>query len=219
MSSRTSLSYRRSRGIQRGSQRGYSLVELAIVLAIIAAIIVGALVGVQRIIANNRANATLSDVPRVSAALVGIATNSGSLAALDTTAAIKLGVFSPETIKTDPKTGQYVENPFGSRYYVRGAVDPVGTIPAGRSFVVRIDGVPLSMCGTLTSGLSTIARGIWVNTLGDSEGKVTVPADASLVKDPAKDTAVSLTNLASSCGSTGAADTGLRTVNVFFSAV
>lgn len=214
MTSRSLLSQVRRTQI---AQRGYSLVELSISLAIIAAVIVGSLVGVQRIMANNRANTVLSEVPRISAALLGMLGSSSntSMDGITTKEAAQLGVFNSESIVKDAQGAfQSVNNAFGGRYLVASAgfASGFGTA-ADRAVVIKITGVPGSMCGTVVSGLSTVANALWVDTSVVDAKIATKPLAAAIVKDFQPGSALKLGEVAKLCDGDG------KTINAYFPAM
>ncbi|UXH80279.1 type II secretion system protein [Roseateles amylovorans] len=189
-------------------QRGYSLVELSIALAIVSVVIVGSLIGVQRILANNRANALLADVPRINAALLGALSNSKGLPTLSTTQAAALGAFPESSVKWESGKAA-VTNSFGGNIFTLGVNAKIGEVEAGRGYVVRMTQIPSNMCATIANGLAPLARGIWVD---DTVAEAVVdgaPDDKIVVKAIQANSGIDLAKLVDNCQ----AGAGTRTIN------
>lgn len=195
-------------------QKGFSLIELSIALAIISVIIVGSLIGVQRILANNRANNLLAEVPRINAALVGAAVNSADFSGINTFRAAALGAFSPNTVKLDVGAGKAeVSNAFGGSIFIQGNAanfDNVGG--ADRGYIVVATGVPNDMCATVINGLAPLAQAMWVKEAPEDYDKVLASVPTKLVKGPQANSNVDLNNLSTECR-TGTSAT--RVINAF----
>lgn len=204
---------------QAARQQGYTLIELSIALAIISVIIVGSLFGVQRILANNRANNLLAEVPRINAALVGAAVNSGSLTGITTNQAAALGAFSPNTV-TRNGTTVTVSNAFGGGLFIQGnGADFDGVGGADRGYIVVAHGIPNDMCATVVNGLAPLAQAMWVEpapAAPPAAGAYDTPLNSldgrTMVKGPGPNVPVNLTTLADQC-SANAATT--RVINAF----
>jgi len=190
------------RALKAARQQGYTLIELSIALAIISVIIVGSLVGVQRILANNRANNLLAEIPRINAALVGAAVNSTSFAKITTTEAAALGAFSPSSVNYVNGAPE-VSNAFGGRLFVQGNEASFDGVKRG--YVVVATGVPVDMCATVVNGLAPLAQALWVDTATDAASfdtpLPTVPTP--LIKGPEQTATIELTTLAKECRPTG----------------
>ncbi len=202
----STLARKRSASIR---QRGYSLVELSIALAIVSVVIVGSLIGVQRILANNRANSLLADVPRINAALLGAISNSkGGLTTLTTSQSASLGAFAETAVTWDAnKTNATVSNAFGGNIYTLGVATDMGEVKAGRGYVVRMTQIPSDMCATVANGLVPLARGIWIDSVPDDAAPV-APDTSVTVKDLKANSSMALDKLVTNCQ---ASDT--RTIN------
>ncbi len=213
-------SFPRKFTVRAARQQGYTLIELSIALAIISVIIVGSLYGVQRILANNRANNLLAEVPRINAALVGAAVNSSNFETITTTQAVALGAFSPNTVKRDDKGVPTVSNAFGGAVFIQGNqanFDGVGG--ADRGYVVVATGVPNEMCATVVNGLAPLAQAMWIDaggtnapTLSSYDKPFSDFTTKTLVKGPDANSSVNLGSLATQC-SGGTATT--RIINAF----
>lgn len=199
------LSRRALRGLSR--QRGYSLIELAIALAILSVIIVASLIGVQRILANNRANNTLRQVPVINAAITAGSVNATNLSAITTAQAAGLGAFPNWD-------GTNAINEFGGRYYVAGLNAAAGSTPVGQGYFLYITNVPQSMCPTIANGVGPIAKGVYVVDNVTSEpaaravpaastttGTTTTPNPAVVKNGAIENDTVSFANIAASCSS------------------
>ena len=212
---RSSFSLRRS----AATQRGYSLIELSIAMAILSVVIVGSLVGVQRILANNRANHVLQDIPRINASLVAATANSGVAAGISTTQAANLGVFPANiVVRGTSNAVTNVRNPFGGNYFFAGNNAAVGSAPVGTGVFIQVSSVPAAMCATIVNGMAPLASGIWVTAppaaaaagttatagpIGSTTvATIATPAgdgDATTVKDSAAGATVNLGRLATQC--------------------
>ncbi|MEJ2802740.1 prepilin-type N-terminal cleavage/methylation domain-containing protein [Comamonadaceae bacterium PP-2] len=205
---RSSFSLRRS----AATQRGYSLIELSIAMAILSVVIVGSLVGVQRILANNRANHVLQDIPRINASLVAATANSGVAAGISTTQAANLGVFPANiVVRGAANAVTNVRNPFGGNYFIAGNGAAVGSAPVGTGVFIQVSSVPAAMCATIVNGMAPLASGIWVTAAPTATagpiGSTTVTAiatpaadgDATTVKDSVAGATVNLGRLATQC--------------------
>ncbi|WAC71853.1 prepilin-type N-terminal cleavage/methylation domain-containing protein [Roseateles sp. SL47] len=204
----------RSLKAEASRQKGYSLIELSIALAIISVVIVGSLVGVQRILANNRANNLLAEIPRINAALVGAAVNSGDFSQINTLRAAALGAFSPTTVKWDASNTKVdVSNAFGGKLYIQGSTANFdGVDGEDRGYIVVATGIPNDMCATVVNGLAPLAQVMWVTpgtaSTGSGSGASTnydTPTNnanpGGLVKGPLANASVDLTKLAEECRS------------------
>ncbi len=204
---------------QAARQQGYTLIELSIALAIVSVIIVGSLIGVQRILANNRANNLLAEVPRINAALVGAAANSSNFADITTKRAAALGAFSPNTVKWNGDTPT-VTNAFGGSLYIQGNdsnMDGIGG--KDRGYIVVATGIPNEMCATVVNGLAPLAQVLWVDAPTTSVTPTAYdtaltkePAAADMIKGPDATSAVDITKLADKCR-TGTSNN--RVINAF----
>lgn len=187
-------------------QKGFTLIELSIALAIVSVLIVGSLIGVQRILANNRANNLLAEVPRINAALVGAAVNSSNFASITTKKAAALGAFSPNTVKWENDTPT-VSNAFGGSLYIQGNdsnMDGVGG--KDRGYIVVATGIPTDMCATVVNGLAPLAQVLWVEapatqaTPANFDQPVTsAPAVTDMIKGPDATSAINIDKLAERC--------------------
>lgn len=208
------LPFRPKSSKQAARQQGYTLIELSISLAIISVIIVGSLIGVQRILANNRANNLLAEVPRVNAALVGAAVNSTDFSVINTTRAAALGAFSPNTVKWNTTDGSAtISNAFGGSLFIQGNTanfDGVGG--PDRGYIVVATGVPNDMCATVVNGLAPLAQAMWVKDATEDYDKVLAAVPTKLVKGPQANSNVDLNALSTDCRS-GTATT--RVINAF----
>ncbi|OWQ89777.1 hypothetical protein CDN98_04500 [Roseateles terrae] len=197
-------------------QQGYTLIELSIALAIISVIIVGSLFGVQRILANNRANNLLAEVPRINAALVGAAVNSATFSDITTKRAAALGAFSPNTVAWNGDNVT-VTNSFGGALFIQGnAANFDGVGGPDRGYIVIATGIPTDMCATVVNGLAPLAQAMWVETTAPTAepgSALTNFTEANLVKGPAANAAVNLIRLADKCRADGEGPT--RVINAF----
>lgn len=189
------LSRRALRGLSR--QRGYSLIELAIALAILSVIIVASLIGVQRILANNRANNTLRQVPVINAAITAATVNAATLDNINTARAAGLGAFPNWD-------GTNAINEFGGRYFVAEQNAAIGDTPTNQGYFLYITGVPQSMCPTIANGVAAIAKGVYiVNNITTQPGGSGAPAsgpNVAIAKNGATSGAtVSYTDIATGC--------------------
>lgn len=203
-------------------QKGYNLIELSIALAIVSVIIVGSLIGVQRILANNRANNLLAEVPRINAALVGAAVNSDDFNTITTKKAAALGAFSPNTVKWE-NDAPTVSNAFGGSLFIQGNdsnMDGVGG--KDRGYIVVATGIPTDMCATVVNGLAPLAQALWVDPPTTTPPtpssydtpRTAVPATTEMIKGPDATSSVNITKLADKCRD-GSSNT--RVINAFIS--
>lgn len=175
----------------KSKQKGFTLVELGVVVAVGATILVISLGVVPSVLANNRANAEMQEVPGIATNIQKIYLNAPTYVGATLDAVIRLNAF-PSSRVTIPASGAATAtNRWG------GAVTMSVATLTSTNDIVRLvySNVGSSECKTVIGGIAGLARRIVVDSAnsGTSGAGTTVKPDAG---------ALDITALGTACGTT-----------------
>lgn len=177
----------------RNKQHGFTMVELGVVVAIAATIIVIALAVVPGVLANNRANAEMQELPSVITNIQKTYSNNPTYNGITLDGVIRLNAFPTERV-TVPSSGlATATNRWGGQ---------ITLTPANLSAVNDIArlvyaSVGTRECKTVLQGVSGLVRRIYVDSANGG-----VAGSGTLIKDDGAP--LDLTLLGTACGSTTA---------------
>jgi len=123
-------------------QRGYSMIEIAIGTVIVGLLLAVTISYVRGIIADNRANDELKEIPLVMSKLTKMYSNRPNFNGVSTAIAAQNNVYPPERINTG---GATLNNRFGGAITIAAGT----TLQADDSVVLSYTGVGASECKTM----------------------------------------------------------------------
>jgi prepilin-type N-terminal cleavage/methylation domain-containing protein len=123
------------------TQRGYSMIEIAIGTVIVGLLLAVTISYVRGIIADNRANDELKELPLVMSRLTKLYSNRPDFAGLDTATAISNNIYPPERITS----ATVLNNRFGGTIAVAPATGTVANDSASLTYT----GVGASECKSM----------------------------------------------------------------------
>lgn len=180
----------------RAKQGGFTMVELGVVVAIAATIIVIALAVVPTVLANNRSNAEMQELPSIITNIQKTYSNNPTFAGATLDGVIRLNAFPTERV-TIPDAGlATATNRWGGQ---------VTLTPANLSSVNDIarlvyTNVGTRECKTVLQGVGSLVRRIYVDSANGG-----VAGGGTLIKDDGA--ALNLALLGTACGTTTASIT------------
>lgn len=160
-----------ARKVSSLKQRGYSMIEIAIGTVIVGLLLAVTISYVRGIIADNRANDELKELPLVQSRLVKLYSNRPDFSGLTTTLAIANNVYPPERV-TSPTV---LNNRFGGTITVAPATGSV----ANDSVLLTYTGVGASECKSIIPQLEQSMQKIDVGATNVKA--IGSPVDLSLV--------------------------------------
>lgn len=148
------------RNVWRAAQRGFTMVELGVVVAIAAAILVIALTVVPTILANNRANAEMQELPSVISNIQKAYSNAPTYNGATLDAVIRLNAFPNERVTVPGAGAATASNRWG------GAITmTVGTITTANDITRLVyAGVPERECKSVIQGIANLTRRVYVDS-------------------------------------------------------
>lgn len=147
-------------------QRGYSMIEIAIGTVIVGLLLAVTISYVRGIIADNRANDELKEIPLVQSRLTKMYANRADFATITTAVAISNNVFPPERV-TSPTV---LNNRFGGAI----TIAPATTTVANDSVAMTYTGMGESECKSIIPQLENSMTRIMV---GSTAVKASATAD------------------------------------------
>jgi len=173
-------------------QGGFTMVELGVVVAIAAAILVIALTVVPTILANNRANAEMQELPSVTSNIQKAYSNAPNYTGATLDSVIRLNAFPAERVTVPAAGAATATNRWGGNVTMA-----VGTLTSANDIArVVYTGVPERECKTVIQGVTNLMRRVYVDSAngGNAGGGTLVKNDGAALDLAALGTACAATN-------------------------